>query len=326
VPDKRWKSLAPCRLAALLLVLALCVHGAAAQTLTTVTLACVPAEELTPVVYAIKSGIFRQLGLDVQLTWLTNGSAVAAAVVGGSVQFGHVSAFTIILTNSRGIPLKIVAPTSVYTPGYPFGIIVRKDSAIQTAADLSGKTIGTPVLNALDSLFIRAWVDQSGGDSRTLRFAEMPASAFLAALDQGRIDAASFAGPLLANALETNTVRVLARPMESVIGRNNRFVLSTVFTTPAYAAANPRIVQSLLRGVLEGNAYVNRHQAEVAPITAEILKIDVAAVAHSQRIRFREALDPKDLQQFVDLLVRYKIVEKPVDVMDLFVPAVLNSR
>ena len=324
--ESRRNMLAACGLAALLLFSALGMRGAVAQTLTPVTIAAVPAEELTPVMYAIKSGIFRRLGLDVQITWLTNGAAAAAAVVGGSVQFGHGAAYTIILTSSRGIPLKIIAPTSVYTPGYPFAVLVRKDSPIQTAADMSGKTLAVPSLNALDSLFIRAWLDQNGGDSKNLRFTEMPSSSFLPALDQGRVDAISFAGPLLANALDSNSVRALVRPLAAVVGKNTRFVLSTVYTTAAYAEANPRIVQAFSRGVLEGNAYANRHQADMAPITAEILKVDVATVARSQRVVFREAIDPKDLQPFVDLLNRYNVIDKPVDVMDIFAPSILNTR
>jgi ABC-type nitrate/sulfonate/bicarbonate transport system substrate-binding protein len=140
----------------------------------------------------------------------------------------------------------------------------------------------------------------------------------MAALSQGRVDAVTFAGPLLANALDTNPVRLLAEPMSSVIGRNNKFILSVLFSTPTYAEANPRIVQALVRGVLEGNAYVNKHHAETEAIVAEILHVDQKSIALSNRIQFAENVDPKDLQPFVDLLARYKFIEKPMPVTDLF--------
>jgi NitT/TauT family transport system substrate-binding protein len=164
----------PWQFAALFLALALCMRGATAQTLPVVNIGCVPAEELTPVVYAIKAGIFRRLGLDVQITWLTNGAAVAAAVVGGSMDFGHASAFTIITANAKGVPVKIVTPTSLYRPGYPFGILVKKDSSIRTAADLKDKTVAAVSIADFSSLFLKAWIDQGGGDSRTLKSVEMP--------------------------------------------------------------------------------------------------------------------------------------------------------
>jgi len=154
---------------------------------------------------------------------------------------------------------------------------------------------------------------------------EMPSSTMTASLEQGRVDAVTFAGPLLAQALDTSNVRLLARPMAEVIGRNRKFVLTAYFTTPSYADANPRVVQAFLRGVLQADAYVNRHHDETAPLVSEILGVDVQAVLHSQRIEMREALDPNDLQPFIDLLYKYKIIDKPLVAKDLYVSAVLNT-
>jgi NitT/TauT family transport system substrate-binding protein len=297
-----------------------------AQTLTSVLLATPPAEEITPLLYAIRSGIFRRLGLDVKVIYLNNGAAVAAAVVGGTVQFGSTSAFTTILAEARSVPIKIVAPSSIYTPSYPFGILVKKDSPIQTAADFNGKTFATPSLNDYSSLFLQAWVDKNGGNSQSMKAVELPSSAMTAALTQGRIDTVTFAGPLLAQALDSGAVRLIAKPMASVIGRNNDFVLGDYFTTASYAQANPSVVQSFVRGILEANAYVNKHHPETAPLVADILKIDVQVVEKSDRLQFREANEPKDIQPFVDLLVKYKIIDKPIDVTDLYAPAALGVR
>jgi NitT/TauT family transport system substrate-binding protein len=294
--------------------------------LAPVEIASPPAEENTPLVYAIRAGIFRRLGLDVKLTFLNNGAAVAAAVMGGTMQFGHTSAFTSILAISRNVPMKIVAPSSVYTPSYPFGILVSKDSSIRTAAELNGKTFATPSLNDYSSLFLQAWVDQNGGNSQSLKAVELPSSAMTAALTQGRVDAVTFAGPLLAQAIGSDTVRLLAKPMASVVGRNNKLVLADYFTTTSYADANPRVVQAFVRGILEANAYVNSHHAETAPLVAEILKVDLQVVQQSDRLQFREANDPKDLQPFVDLLYKYKIVDKPLASSDLYAPMALGVR
>jgi len=316
----------------LALVLAMLVFAAAftsrplsAQTLTAIDVASAPSEGVTPVLYAIRSGIFRGLGLDVKLTFLNNGAAVAAAVLGGTMQFGQTSAYTTILANARNVPVKIVAPSSVYTSSYPFGILVKKDSPIQTAADLNGKTFATPGLNDYGSLLLQAWVDQNGGSSQSMKVVEMPSSALTAALTQGRVDAVTFAGTLLSEALESGSVRLLAKPMESVVGRSN-FVLGDIFTTTAYAQANPRVVQAFVRGILAANAYVNKHHRETAPLVAEILKIDLKVVQQSDRVQFREANDPKDFQPFVDLLYKYKVIDKPLDVSDLYAPAALGVR
>jgi NitT/TauT family transport system substrate-binding protein len=297
-----------------------------AQTLTPIEIIQTPAEEAVTTLYAVRSGIFRRLGLDAKVSFMNNGAASTAAVVSGTVQFGQNTVFTTVMANAHDLPVRIVAPSSVFTPSYPFGVVVKKDSPIQTAADLNGKTFGSPSLNAYSTLILQAWIDQNGGNSRTLKALEIPSSALPAALSSGRIDVATFAGPLLAQALDSPTERVLANPLISVVGRNAKFVLTDYFTTAAYAQANPRIVQAFARGILEANAYVNKHPAETAPLVAEILNVDVATVLQSERLQYRLANDPKDFQPTVDLMYKYKFIDKPIDARELYATAALGLR
>ena len=54
--------------------------------------------------------------------------------------------------------------------------IVRKDSPIKTGRDLNGKTFAVPALMDLNQIAAMAWIDQTGGDSRTVKIVEIPAS------------------------------------------------------------------------------------------------------------------------------------------------------
>jgi ABC-type nitrate/sulfonate/bicarbonate transport system substrate-binding protein len=74
----------------------------AAADLITLRLASSPADDTMPVIYAQQSGAFRRAGLDVQLTRATSGSAVAAAVAGGSLDIGKSSTVSIVIV-SRGV-------------------------------------------------------------------------------------------------------------------------------------------------------------------------------------------------------------------------------
>ena len=65
---------------------------------------------------------------------------------------------------------------------------------------------------------MRAWIDQHGGDSKTIRIVELPASASTAALDEGRVDAATVFEPALTQALQTGKYRILGRQFDSVAG------------------------------------------------------------------------------------------------------------
>src|ERR1039458_1383567 len=47
-----------------------------------------------PLLYAVDAGLFKKVGLDVEIVKLANGAAVAAAVAGGALDLGKGSALT----------------------------------------------------------------------------------------------------------------------------------------------------------------------------------------------------------------------------------------
>jgi NitT/TauT family transport system substrate-binding protein len=97
-----------------------------------------------------------------------------------------------------GIGVKIIATLLRYHPeGHADDIWVMANSPIKTVADLKGRTIAVPSTEAQNVVSLRAIMSEHyglnaasiGGD---MRFAEMPATQFEAALTSGRVDAAVF--------------------------------------------------------------------------------------------------------------------------------------
>ena len=165
-------------------------NAARAQDLIAIHLATPTNDTSTPAVYAIKAGLFRKAGLLADIAGMSSGAAASAAVVGGSAQFGLSSLVTIIGAHVKGVPFTLVAAGGLITSGVPYAqAIVKKDSPIKTGRDLNGKTFAVPALKDLNTIAAQAWIDQNGGDSRTVKFIELPSSAFVPALEDGRIDA-----------------------------------------------------------------------------------------------------------------------------------------
>ena len=81
------------------------------------------------------------------------------------------------------------------------GPIVLKDGPIHSAKDLNGSTIPSPSLRDYFEVADRAWIDANGGDSKTVKFIELPVSAMFAALQTGRVAAIGLPNPFLANAI-----------------------------------------------------------------------------------------------------------------------------
>ncbi len=105
-------------------------------------------DDVTPVLYADQAGWFRDAGLAVHIDRLNSGTAVSAAVAGGAIDVGKASMLSLVLAHARAVPLTIIAPGSLSLPNIMnSGLIVRKESPIHTAADLSGKIVSVPALS-----------------------------------------------------------------------------------------------------------------------------------------------------------------------------------
>jgi NitT/TauT family transport system substrate-binding protein len=288
------------------------------QTLTTITVAAPPADDATPILYAIKAGLFRRAGLDVQFQTLTSGSAIAQAVAGGAIQIGLSSAIPLILAHVKNVPFQIVAPAGVYVDSAPYGaMVVRSDSPFHTGADLNGKIVGVAALKDTGGLASLAWIEQTGGNPQTIREIEVPYSSMVAALEDGRIDAVSLIQPGLAQALATGKTKIIGKSYTAIA---KRFLVSAWFGRTDFIAANPDAVRRFARVLHDASVYANAHHDQTAPLLADFTKVDVDAIRAATREVFGETLDAGDLQRVIDAGVKYKFIDAGFDARELLSP------
>jgi NitT/TauT family transport system substrate-binding protein len=280
--------------------------AAGAQSLTSMAVAAVPEESVTPVLWAQQSGIFRRIGLSVDVVSERSGTAISAGVAGGAYQIGKSSIVPLIIAHSKGIPFVIVAPGGLYRSARPhIAMIGRRDSPIKVAADMNGKTIGVSALDDLYTISIKDWIDKNGGDSTTLKIVEMPTSAVMAALEARRIDAGGTSTPQLQEALDTGNVKVLAYMFDSIAPQ---FMYSGWFTTADYLKDNGKLIAGFARAESEAAAYVNGHAQETVSLLAKFSSINPDAIAKMVRASMGTTLDPKLLQPVIDVCAHYKVI------------------
>jgi len=276
---------------------------------------------ISPLV-ALRGGFFKNHGLDVDLQSFSSGSAQVAALVGGSLNIAGTNLLGLINAHLKGVPLQIVAPGGMYVSEKPAEmLVVRDDPAIKTAADLNGRTIASSALGDLDSIAALAWIDQHGGDSKSVHRVELPPSATTAALLAGRIDAAGLQEPRLSEALRTGKIRGLGK-MYDAIGR--RFMVSGLVAMADWVAANRDTVLRFYRALLEANVYGNAHQDVTAHWLADFAHADLDAILHTPRKVLAESLDLSMVQLVIDAALRYKVIEKGFDARDLVAPVILS--
>jgi NitT/TauT family transport system substrate-binding protein len=295
---------------------------AGAQEAPAITVATLINDTATAMLYAVKAGLFKKTGLNVQMTVLPTGAAGQAAVAGGAAQFALSSLIGVIAAHEKGIPFTLVAPAGVVTSDVPYSqFVVKADSPIKTARDLNGKTIGAAGLKDMDTVAIMNWVDQNGGDSKTLKFVEMSASVSLAAIEEGRIDGADLNTPTLTRGLDSGKVRTLAQIFDALVPR---FENTGWFTTTDYATKNRATVEKFAQVIRDANLYCNGHHADTVALVAENAKIDPAVVARMARITFGDYLRPADIQPLINVAAKYGAISKPFDARALISPYALK--
>lgn len=297
------------RITTLIACLMFLASSAYAQpALTTIQVGLVPTDDITPLVYAIRSGMFRKEGLDVQLAPGSSGTAMAAAVASGAYAFGKSSMLAIINAHLRGLPLVMVGSEAVYDAKQPFSqLVTASNNDYKTGKDLNGKLIGTPSLNDLDELATMAWVDQSGGDAKSLKIVELPQSATIAAVAEHRVDATVMHYPVLAEALAGGNERALY-PVYSAISPH--FVFAAYFTSKAYAEAHPDIVKKFMQTIYRAAVYTNGHHQETVQMMADVTKAPAATIERMIRVDGATKLDPKDIQPMIDAGAKFHLISR----------------
>ncbi len=242
----------------------------------------------------------------------------------GSAEFGSGSIWPVFQAYSRGIPLRIIAPASLYLSSHPDALlVVRKDSPIRTPRDLNGKVVGADSATDLPSMATRAWLDQRGGDGKSLRAVELKQTEQVAALDAGRIDAVVLKPPFLTVALDSGKFRSIGTPLDAV---GPRFLLSCWVATADYIAKNPDVVGGFVAALAEAARYTNANQAATTAMVAAFSGQDAAVLARGIRSTTAESLLLSDLQRPLDFAYANGIVERHFDLAGLLAPTVTVAR
>jgi NitT/TauT family transport system substrate-binding protein len=277
-----------------------------------------PTEDATNLFYAVKTGIPQRNGLDIEMIGTASGTAATTAVIGGTYEIARTSLLPVITAHLRGIPVVIVGPDNIYTTRNPFSLLqVAPDATFRTAADLNGKTIGTPALNDFNMLATRTWVDKNGGDWKSLKFVEIPNSALEAAITQKRVDAAILQTAQLDASLAAGTTKTFADALAAI---SPQFLSGVYIARREWAAQHTEALRRFNRVLNEGSAYVNTHAAETVPLVVELTKIEVTTATKMHRTINGTSVEAAQLQAIIDAAAKYDQIPRAFSAREIIYP------
>jgi NitT/TauT family transport system substrate-binding protein len=270
----------------------------------------IPADIGAAAEFARELGYFRDAGIDVEIEVMQSGPAIAPAVIGGSLSVGAMNSGSLAGARERGLPVLYFAPAAMTPPAsLANAMVVRSDAPIHSGADMNGKTVGIVAVKTLEHACMLLWVDKHGGDSKTLKFTELPYGEMSAALQAGRIDVCLCSEPFAT--LSTRTAnRVVAGVFAAMPGP---FLSYGYFATEAWLTANAAAATKYAAAIHRASLWANAHKKESGQMVASFTKLDPALVESMARTQYATSLDAAAIQPAVDVMVRYGMLPATID-------------
>lgn len=238
--------------------------------------------------------------IDLKTETAQGGAAIVPGVVSGQFQFGFSNVTSLMIAQSKGVPIKSVV-NGVATTGKAgadvTGVAVKKNSPIKSAKDLAGKKVAVNTLQNIGGTTVRESVREAGGDPSKVQFVEMAFDQMPAALDGGQVDAAWMAEPALTIA-KGQGARVIASPFAET---DPKLTVATYFTSTKLLKENPDLVKKFTAAMTESLEYASQHQDEARQILTSYTKISGAVLKNLTLPSWPTEIDMASLQKLASL-------------------------
>jgi NitT/TauT family transport system substrate-binding protein len=172
--------------------------------------------------------------------------------------------------------------------------------------------IAAPSINNIGALATLAWLDRNGGDSKRIKFVELPFPAMNEAVQRGTVLGAISVEPWLSDARDKGM-----RTIAPSNGLGNTFVASAWVGSQAWAQGNPAIVAPFVSAIYAAGRWSNTNRAASIPILAKYTKLPPDTLAKMRYSRFAESTDLKTIQPVIDAMVSYAFIPKGFPAADL---------
>lgn len=282
-----------------------------------VTVGALPILDVAALHLGIQEGLFEEEGLDLTVENAQGGAAIIPAVLQGDTQIGFSNVTSLLIAQSRGLPVQIIAPASASTgePGKDFAaVVVPEDSDIESAADLAGATVAINTLNNISDTVIRETVRADGGDEEAVEFVEMAFPDMPAALEAGNVDAVFVVEPFLSITRNAGARPVTWPYAEAV----DDLEVAVFFTSEQTAQSDPELIDSFSRAMVASQELASSDEEKLRAIPTAYTEIDEALLADLTFPRFTSEVSETSAQGLADLGEQDGLFEETPDLDALF--------
>lgn len=252
------------------------------------------------------------LGVGVKWVEFPAGPQLLEGLNVGSIDLGYVGEAPPIFAQAAGANFVYVG----FDPASPQAeaLVVPKDSAIKTVADLKGRKIALNKGSNVHYLLVKL-LDKHGLKYGDIQPVFLPPADARAAFEKGAVDAWVIWDPFTSAAELQIGARVLADARG--VANNHSYYLSE----RGYAEKNPQVIQAVFADTVERGQWIKTHLKEAAAQIAPLQGLSPEVVERAlARYEFRvEPLSPAvaaEQQKIADTFLDLKLIPKPIRIAD----------
>lgn len=277
---------------------------------TTLNIGAVPATSAVLLWTAAEQGFFEDQGLDVVLQPANGGPATVPALQSGAIDVGQSGILNAVQAQAAGLDIPCFLGNARMSPEGSFlPLVASEQSGVESAADLSGKSIAVNALGSAQELLATAYLEAEGVDVDSVKFVAVEIPAAAAAVTSGQVDAAIMTAPFSNIALAQGAVLIEAHP-EAAIEDDLSF--ACYIATRDWLEENPEVVERFTTALDDAQAYIEENPAYQLEVVAKNLKTEAALVDGGMPL-ISPDLSTDDVQHWIDLGLEYGILDGEVD-------------
>ncbi|MGY1824317.1 ABC transporter substrate-binding protein [Geodermatophilus sp. SYSU D00079] len=293
--------------------------GSEGGGLTTITVAETAGTPMFLLTYGEREGYFADAGLELELTSSAGGATVIPQLVGGDLDVAGSNVVSALVAASQGLPLRMIAAgtSTAQDPENDFSaLMVRSDSPVTDIAQLQGQRVAVNTLRNINDIVLGSMLEDAGLAPDAVEFVELPFPDMAAAVDKGDVAAAMVIEPFVTLA-EQQGMKIIGRPYTAT---RPGLQIGTYLMSTQALQENPGIAEDFLQAVQTTADAIRQDPAAFRAAIPEMSDTTSPELAQSVRLPdWQGTSDRESLEQIQDLMVRYGLIEEPVDLDEVVV-------
>ncbi len=221
-----------------------------------------------PIYCAAANGYYKRYGADVRLVTFSDNSQMSGALQGEELDASTLTYDQVITADAKGWNLKVVMPID-YSVG---GDAILAGSGVRTVQDLKGRKVAFQPLSPSDFL-LNYMLAKAGLSEKDIKPVNSTPEGVVAIMATGAADAGVTYEPSVSVIRRLGGGKLYHVLLSS---REARGMITDVLVfRQSTILKNPQRVEGLIRGTMDGLAFMQQEPAKAAAIIARTLEISV---------------------------------------------------